>query len=59
MARRFSATAQRRHHKTKNRQKHVMQRRRKQFAQMNMDETVQAQLVTADAEATAASAGGF
>ncbi|MBQ1782825.1 MAG: hypothetical protein II007_04150 [Gammaproteobacteria bacterium] len=56
MARRFSATAQRRHHKTKNRQKHVMQRRRKQFAQMNMDETLQAQLVTAEAEAVTAAA---
>ncbi len=54
MARRFSATAQRRHHKTKNRQKHVMQRRRKQFAQMNMDETVQAQLVTAETETATA-----
>lgn len=53
MARRFSATAQRRHHKTKRRQKQVMQRRRKQFAQMNMDETVLAQQLTAEAEAVA------
>lgn len=46
MPRRFTASANRRHAKTKKRQKQVMQRRRKQFAQLRMDDVVSASQLT-------------